>query len=133
MPGGVASSWIRKAAGSLRSLELHHSYPQLGTIIFMLLLYSCGLLDTVKGLGRQFKDMKLKVDAPTLCIEADLFKDNKGTVLVRIEMDGAAYMGLDRYKSSAWYILDIHQRCYISKEDPRYNKLVSVLNLKMKG
>lgn len=127
LPGDVQSAWIVRHANMPRSLELPYTFPQLGTILYLMVLYGCGLLDTSTGLGQQWAEMKLNIQPKELLGESGVFVDNKGTCLVQASIDGTTYLGMDRYKSAAWYILDIPARRFVPIEDRQHDRIVSAL------
>ncbi|MCG7406507.1 hypothetical protein MH117_03690 [Paenibacillus sp. ACRRX] len=127
LPADVHSTWVVRHKGETRSLELPHTFPQLGTILFLIVLYGSGLLDTTKGLGEQFIQMKWKVHPENLMKGVGLFVDNNGTRLVQASIEGITYLGMDRYKSTQWYILNLSDRKFVPIEDERHNRIVGVL------
>ncbi|UNK20732.1 hypothetical protein MNQ98_12285 [Paenibacillus sp. N3/727] len=127
LPADVQSTWIVRHTQGPRRLELPYVFPQLGTILFLMVLYGFGLLDTTKGLGKKFEQMKLKIQPEALISDVSVFVDNNGTRLVQASIDGTIYLGMDRYKSREWFILDLSTRRYVPVEDEEHYRLVNAL------
>ncbi|MNI04876.1 hypothetical protein D3C73_578140 [compost metagenome] len=128
LPDNVHIPWSDRLKGQSRRLELHYTVPQFGTVLFLMCMYAYEMIDTSRGLGKQFVDMRLHVNPFVLFAGTVDFKESNGTILKKISADGTTYLGLLRFKSAVWYFLDLDQGRYIPVDDVEYRKIEHVIS-----
>ncbi|WP_339157239.1 hypothetical protein MKX50_14100 [Paenibacillus sp. FSL W8-0186] len=130
LPADVLTPWSNRFEGHARCLELHYSVPQLGTLIYMMMMYSFGLLDISKGLARQFSDLRLSITTTRFMDDETQFEEDNGTRLIKMKVGGISYLALFRFRSSVWYILNLQEGRVISTEDAEYRVLLDALGVR---
>lgn len=127
LPEQVHIPWSDRLKGQSRRLELHYTVPQFGTMLFLMCMYAYEMIDTSRGLGKQFAEMKLHVNPLDLFAGNVDFQESNGTILKKITANGTTYLGLLRFKSSVWYVLDLDQGRYIPVDDVKYREIERVM------